>query len=42
VPLASVMDGARPQVWPVTVGPAGGHFFHGQLPLLKDLVCRFL
>jgi alpha/beta superfamily hydrolase len=24
------------------VVPAGGHFFHGQLPLLKDLVCRFV
>jgi alpha/beta superfamily hydrolase len=42
VPLASVMDWARPQVLPVTVVPAGGHFFHGQLPLLKDLVCRFV
>lgn len=42
VALASVMDWARPQVLPVTVVPAGGHFFHGQLPLLKDLVCRFL
>lgn len=42
VALASVMDWARPQVLPVTVVPAGGHFFHGQLPLLKDLVCRFV
>jgi uncharacterized protein len=42
VPLASVMDWARPQGLPVTVVPAGGHFFHGQLPLLKDLVCRFV
>ena len=42
VPLGSVMDWARPQVLPVTVVPAGGHFFHGQLPLLKDLVCRFV
>lgn len=42
VPLASVMDWARPQVLPITVVPAGGHFFHGQLPLLKDLVCRFV
>lgn len=40
VPLASVMDWARPQVLPVTVVPGGGHFFHGQLPLLKDLVVR--
>ena len=42
VPLASVMDWARPQVLPVTVVPAGGHFFHGQLPLLKGLVVRHL
>ncbi len=40
VPLASVMDWARPQLLPVTVIPAGGHFFHGQLPLLKSLVLR--
>ncbi|WP_027996764.1 alpha/beta hydrolase [Simplicispira psychrophila] len=42
VPLASVMDWARPQVLPVTVLPGGGHFFHGQLPLLKNLVVRHL
>jgi len=42
VPLAAVMDWARPQVLPVTVVPGGGHFFHGQLPLLKDLVLRHL
>jgi alpha/beta superfamily hydrolase len=40
VPLASVMDWARPQSLPVTVVPGGGHFFHGQLPLLKGLVVR--
>ncbi|MEJ6021620.1 alpha/beta hydrolase [Ramlibacter sp. PS4R-6] len=42
VPLASVMDWARPQQLPVTVVPGGGHFFHGQLPLLKSLVVRHL
>ena len=42
VPLASVMDWARPQILPVTVVPGGGHFFHGQLPLLKSLVMRHL
>ncbi len=42
VPLASVMDWARPQVLPVTVVPGGSHFFHGQLPLLKSLVVRHL
>jgi len=40
VPLAAVMDWARPQSLPVTVVPAGEHFFHGQLPLLKALVTR--
>ncbi len=42
VPLAAVMDWARPQVLPVTVVPGGGHFFHGQLTLLKNLVARHL
>ncbi len=42
VPLASVLDWARPQSLPVTVVPGGGHFFHGQLPLLKSLVLRHL
>ena len=42
VPLAAVLDWARPQSLPVTVIPGGGHFFHGQLPLLKNLVVRHL
>lgn len=42
VPLASVMDWARPQSLPVTVIPGVEHFFHGQLPLLKNLVARHL
>lgn len=42
VPLASVLDWARPQSLPVTVVPGVGHFFHGQLPLLKNLVIRHL
>jgi alpha/beta superfamily hydrolase len=42
VPLQAVMDWARPQSLPVTVVPGGGHFFHGQLPLLKSLVARHL
>jgi hypothetical protein len=42
VPLASVMDWARPQHLPVTVVPGVAHFFHGQLPLLKDLALRHL
>lgn len=42
VPLASVMDWARPQHLPVTVIPGVEHFFHGQLPLLRTLVLRHL
>lgn len=42
VPLSAVLDWARPQVLPVLVIPGGGHFFHGQLPLLKNLVVRHL
>jgi alpha/beta superfamily hydrolase len=38
VPLQAVLDWARPQVLPVTVVPATGHFFHGQLTLLRQLV----
>ncbi len=40
--LPAVLDWARPQALPVTVVPGGGHFFHGQLPLLKNLVIRHL
>jgi alpha/beta superfamily hydrolase len=42
VPLTSVMDWARPQALPITVIPGVSHFFHGQLPLLKNLVVRHL
>jgi uncharacterized protein len=42
VPLASTLDWARPQSMPVVVVPGVGHFFHGQLPLLKSLVLRHL
>ncbi len=40
--FSAVLDWARPQALPVTVVPGGGHFFHGQLPLLKNLVVRHL
>jgi hypothetical protein len=40
VPLASTLAWARPQVLPVLVLPGVGHFFHGQLTLLKNLVLR--
>jgi hypothetical protein len=38
VPLAALLDWARPHSQPVTVIPGAGHFFHGQLPLLKNLI----
>jgi alpha/beta superfamily hydrolase len=38
VPLAGVLDWARPQTLPVLVVPGVGHFFHGQLALLKQLI----
>lgn len=40
--LSAVMDWARPQALPVTVVPGVGHFFHGQLTLLKNQVVRHL
>ena len=42
VPLQSVMDWARPQHLPISVIPGVGHFFHGQLPLLRGLVVRHM
>lgn len=42
VALSGVMDWARPQSLPVTVVPGGSHFFHGQLPLLKNLAVRHI
>ena len=42
VPLQATLDWARPQALPVVVVPGVGHFFHGQLPLLKSLVGRWL
>ena len=38
VPLAACFDWARPQSLPITVLPGAGHFFHGQLPVLKQIV----
>ena len=43
VPLQDVLDWARPQQLPVVVVPGGGHFFHGMLTLLAQIVvsnCR--
>ena len=38
VPLAAVLDWARPQELPVIVFPGCGHFFHGRLPQLQRTV----
>jgi len=38
VPLAVVLDWARPQELPVVVVPGADHFFHRKLPVLKRLV----
>ena len=40
VPLAAVLDWARPQGLPIVIVPGCGHFFHGQLNLLADIVVR--
>jgi uncharacterized protein len=38
VPLAAVLDWARPQALPVVVVPGGEHFFHGRLPALRSII----
>ena len=40
VPLSATLDWARPQGLPVVVLPGVGHYFHGQLTRLRDLVVR--
>jgi alpha/beta superfamily hydrolase len=42
VPLAATLDWARPQGLPVIVFPGVGHFFHGQLALLRNVVVQQL
>ena len=42
VPLAATLDWARPQSLPVVVFPGVGHFFHGQLALLRQVVVQQL
>jgi alpha/beta superfamily hydrolase len=42
VPLAATLDWARPQSLPLVVLPGVGHFFHGQLGLLKTVLVREL
>ena len=41
VPLAAVLDWARPQNLPVVVVPGGEHFFHGRLHLLQQIVTQY-
>jgi len=40
IPLADVLDWARPAGHPVIVIPGADHFFHGRLTILKTLLCR--
>ncbi len=42
VPLAEVLDFARPGSLPVVVVPDASHFFHGKLVVLKRLVAQRL
>jgi uncharacterized protein len=42
VPLAATLAWARPQNLPVIVFPGVGHFFHGQIALLKKTIVREL
>jgi alpha/beta superfamily hydrolase len=41
VPLSAVFDWARPQNLPIVVVPGGGHFFHGRLNLLSQIITRW-
>lgn len=38
IPLAAVFDWARPQHLPIVVVPGTGHFFHGRLTRLAEIV----
>jgi alpha/beta superfamily hydrolase len=40
VPLANVLDWARPQDLPVVVVPGADHFFHGRLSIIRELMLR--
>ena len=42
VPLSGILDWARPQGLPITVVPGTGHFFHGKLTVLREVVLRHL
>jgi len=40
IPLADAFDWARPQHLPIVVLPEAGHFFHGRLQQLKQIVLK--
>jgi len=40
VALSNVFEWARPQELPVIVIPGAGHFFHGKLQLIRELIAR--
>ena len=40
VPLAAVLDWARPQELPVILVPDADHFFHRKLNVLRSIVSR--
>lgn len=40
VPLANVLDWARPQQLPIIVVPGADHFFHSRLHLIRDIIAR--
>jgi len=42
VPLADVMNWARPQALPIVVFPGCGHFFHGRLTQLSRVVASLV
>ena len=42
VPPEAILNWARPQSLPITLVPGTGHFFHGQLATLRELVRRHL
>ena len=42
IPLANVLDWARPQELPILVFPGGDHFFHRRLTRLRDYVAQHI
>jgi uncharacterized protein len=42
IPLAAVLDWARPQDLPVVIVPGADHFFHRRLNIIRDVVRRWI